>query len=165
MKLSEMFLTELTQEAEITERFLTQLPDDKYDWQPHPKSMTFRQLVNHVAELPGWISFILATDELDFEKEPYQPNELSDQEKLLDYFRACVSDAKKALSEAPEEAFYKNWKLCAGELVFSDGPRWEMVRHSFNQLTHHRAQLGTYFRLLGLSVPSTYGGSVDDDRF
>jgi uncharacterized damage-inducible protein DinB len=32
-----------------------------------------------------------------------------------------------------------------------------------NHLIHHRSQLGVYFRLLGITVPATYGPSADDE--
>jgi DinB family len=32
-----------------------------------------------------------------------------------------------------------------------------------NHLVHHRAQLGTYLRLLDVPVPAVYGPSADDE--
>lgn len=52
MELIPMFLTEIEQEAQTTRSMLQRVPDDKYDWQPHPKSMTVRQLATHIADLP-----------------------------------------------------------------------------------------------------------------
>jgi uncharacterized damage-inducible protein DinB len=42
-------------------------------------------------------------------------------------------------------------------------PRYEVLRIScFNHVIHHRAQLTTYFRLLGVPVPGLYGPSADE---
>ena len=66
MSLIKFFLKQLDDEAKTTRKMLSIVPDDKYDWQPHPKSMTIRRLATHVAELPSWITMILTTSELDF---------------------------------------------------------------------------------------------------
>jgi uncharacterized damage-inducible protein DinB len=33
-----------------------------------------------------------------------------------------------------------------------------------NHLIHHRAQLGVYFRLMGVPVPGLYGPSADENQ-
>ncbi len=37
------FENQLKEEAEITRKFLKIIPEDKYDWKPHPKSMSIRK--------------------------------------------------------------------------------------------------------------------------
>ena len=39
MKVSELFLAELEEEASSTRRVLEQVPEGRNDWKPHPKSM------------------------------------------------------------------------------------------------------------------------------
>ena len=73
MSIIKMLLKEMEQEAQSTRKMLSRIPDDKYDWQPHPKSMTIRTLATHIAELPDWILFTLNSHELDFAKHPYDP--------------------------------------------------------------------------------------------
>lgn len=50
----EALLKEMEQEGNTTRKMLSRIPDDKYDWKPHEKSMNIRQLAGHIAELPGW---------------------------------------------------------------------------------------------------------------
>ena len=57
MKLTEMFLAELEREAGPTRRTLERVPEGRYDWKPHPKSMLFGYLAELVARLPGWTVF------------------------------------------------------------------------------------------------------------
>ena len=45
----ETFLKEIKLEAATTRKMLQRVPDDKFDWQPHPKSMTLKQLSVHIA--------------------------------------------------------------------------------------------------------------------
>ena len=80
----ETFLKELQQETETTRKMLARVPDDKYDWKPHEKSMDIRTLSTHIAELPSWISLALNTDELDFAAEPYSPTPIADTSALPD---------------------------------------------------------------------------------
>ena len=39
MQIIQMFLNEVEQEAQTTRKFLSIIPNDKFDWQPHPKSI------------------------------------------------------------------------------------------------------------------------------
>ena len=73
MSLIKFFLKQLDDEAKTTRKMLSIVPDDKYDWQPHSKSMTIRRLATHIAELPTWIPMTLTTSELDFATSPYNP--------------------------------------------------------------------------------------------
>jgi hypothetical protein len=41
------------------------VPDGKFDYKPHPKSMTLGELATHVAGLPSWTIFTLDTEELN----------------------------------------------------------------------------------------------------
>ena len=68
---------QLKEEADITRKMLKIVPEDKYDWQPHPKSMTIRRLATHIAELPGWIPLAIDTDVLDFAVSDYKPTPIS----------------------------------------------------------------------------------------
>ena len=85
MSMIAMYLKELEQESLVTRKMLSIIPDDKYDWQPHPKSMTIRTLATHLAELPTWISMALTTDELDFASAPYDPTIINNTADLVGF--------------------------------------------------------------------------------
>ncbi|MFS8086596.1 MAG: hypothetical protein ACMG6H_13265, partial [Acidobacteriota bacterium] len=65
MKLTEFFLTELDREVSRSRRALKQVPEGKYDWKPHEKSMIFGYLADMVATIPTWITMEIKQDELD----------------------------------------------------------------------------------------------------
>jgi hypothetical protein len=44
MSLTQMLLKEMNREAQTTRKMLERVPNDKYDWKPHQKSMTIRRL-------------------------------------------------------------------------------------------------------------------------
>lgn len=46
---------EIEQEVSATRKMLRIIPEDKYDWKPHEKSMSMRQLAVHIAEIPQWV--------------------------------------------------------------------------------------------------------------
>jgi uncharacterized damage-inducible protein DinB len=158
----QMFLKELEQEAQTTRKMLQRVPNDKYDWQPHPKSMTIRKLATHIAELPTWISMTLHTAELDFAKEPYNPKPINNNNELMDYFEACIVDSKSDLENAREEELSKNWVLRNGDDIYSSSTKAEVIRMTLNQIVHHRAQLGVFLRLLDIPIPGSYGPSAED---
>lgn len=158
----QMFLKELEQEAQTTRKMLQIVPNDKYDWQPHPKSMTIRRLATHIAELPGWISMTLHTDELDFSKEPYNPKLINNTTELLDYFETCFKESKYNLENAKEEELSKTWVLRNGDEIYSTSTKAEVIRMTLNQIVHHRAQLGVFLRLLNIAIPGSYGPSADE---
>lgn len=165
MKIIEFLLKELEQEAQITRKFLALVPFDKAEWAPHEKSMKMMPLSTHIAELPSWISLGLTTDELDFAAAPYEPIVVSNNEELLAVFEKSFEGAKTELKKANEEELTKRWVLRNGEQILSDMDKYGITRMAFTQTTHHRAQLGVYFRLLGIAVPSSYGPSADHQSF
>jgi uncharacterized damage-inducible protein DinB len=158
----QMFLKELEQEAQTTRKMLQRVPNDKYDWQPHQKSMTIRRLATHIAELPSWITMTLHTSELDFAKEPYNPKPINNTDELMDYFESCIVDSKSNLEQATEEELSKTWVLRNGNEIYSTSTKAEVIRMTLNQIVHHRAQLGVFLRLLDVPIPGSYGPSADD---
>ena len=66
--LNQSFIAELKHEAASTKRILERVPEGKFDWKPHEKSITLGRLASHVAELPGFLTSILTMDDFDFAK-------------------------------------------------------------------------------------------------
>jgi uncharacterized damage-inducible protein DinB len=159
------FLKELDQESVVTRKMLSIIPDDKYDWQPHPKSMTIKQLAGHIAELPGWISMAFTTDEMDFSTSPYSPPTWSSKEELLAVFDQALAGAREHLIQANEQDLDPEWKLRDADNIYMAITKRELVRHALSQTIHHRAQLGVYLRLLDIPIPGTYGPSADEQSF
>jgi uncharacterized damage-inducible protein DinB len=156
-----MLLKDMEQEAKTTRSFLAELPDDKFGWQPHEKSMSIQQLANHLAELPGWVSFGLSSDELDFAKNHYEPSVMRTRAEVLAGFDKIYAEGRAALEASNEAELAKNWTMRSGETIYAVMTKAEVIRMALNQTIHHRAQLGVYYRLLGLPVPPSYGPTAD----
>lgn len=165
MDILPLLLKELDQEAITTRKMLERVPEDKFDWKPHPKSMTMKQLTVHIAELPSWVTMGLTTTEMDFATTPYQPAPVNSTADLLQLLEASLEKARTSLKNAKEEGLLPNWTLRSGEHIFSVMTKYEVIRHSFSQTIHHRAQLGVYLRLLDIPIPGSYGPSADEMNF
>lgn len=166
MSLGEALLPEFDQEMANTRRLLERVPEDKFDWKPHHKSMTMGRLATHLAELAGWA--IAAIEKESHDLAPpggvgFQPLTVRTQKELLAMFDANVDAARTAISHAGDAHLARNWTLLvAGNKIFSRS-RLSVLRNSvLNHSIHHRAQLGVYLRLNNLPVPAIYGPSADE---
>ena len=156
------FLKELEAEAVTTRKILSIVPDDKYQWKPHEKSMTIQQLATHIAELPTWVPMTLNTSELDFATTPYTQKGINNTKDLLELFESSLVECRIALQNAREEQLSEPWTLRNGEQIYSTEPKQDVIRMAFSQIIHHRAQLGVFLRLLNIPIPGSYGPSADE---
>jgi uncharacterized damage-inducible protein DinB len=168
MKLTEMFLAELDREAVGTRKALERVPDGRFDWKPHPKSMSMGILATLVAGMPGWIDLMISRDEFDV--NPVTPHPWKAQESsardLLTTFDASLAKGRAALAGTTDAHLMTDWKMLAKGHLVSTEPRYLAIRHgAVNHMAHHRGQLTVYLRLVDASVPAIYGPSADEGRF
>jgi uncharacterized damage-inducible protein DinB len=168
MKLTEFFRSELDREVERSRKALLEVPEDKYDWKPHERSMIFGYLADMVATIPTWITMEITQAELDVapaegagtKKEPKKTS--ADLVKALDESAAA---ARTALAETTDEHLLTSWRLLAHGNVVMEAPRQEFIQDTINHWAHHRGQMTVYLRLMGAKVPALYGPSADDNQF
>ncbi|MEE9208612.1 MAG: DinB family protein [Gemmatimonadota bacterium] len=166
MGLAQALLPEFDAEMAKTRTTLERVPEDKFEWRPHPKSMTMVDLATHVANLPSWVSVTLEQDGFDIDPpdgDSPRPEPITSVADALGRFDHNVMQARKSISGAEDEVFYQSWSLLnGGETVFT-APKVGVLR-SFvmNHLIHHRAQLGVYLRINDVPVPALYGPSADE---
>jgi uncharacterized damage-inducible protein DinB len=141
---------------------LERVPDGKFDYKPHEKSMKLGRLAAHTAEVPSWVSGTLRTERMDFtgDEKPFSP---TTRKEILDAFDKYVVEAREALSKATDEDLAKTWTLTyKGQQVFAM-PRSAVLRTMIlSHLIHHRAQLGVYLRMNNVEIPGMYGPSADE---
>ncbi|HMD35055.1 MAG TPA: DinB family protein [Vicinamibacterales bacterium] len=166
MKLTQLFLEELTREADRTRRALEQVPLGKDDWKPHPKSMPLGRLAGLVASMPSWIPMIIDTPSIDIAPTGGGQYQQPSTDKLVEVLAGHVTKARESLSKTNDEYLLTtNWKLLAGGKVVMETPRHVTLRDTLNHLAHHRGQLTVYLRLNNATVPAIYGPSADDTSF
>ncbi|RVU01261.1 DinB family protein [Mucilaginibacter limnophilus] len=162
MEIIPMLLKEMDAEAVTTRKMLSIVPTDKFDWKPHPKSMSIRELAGHIAELPGWVTMALTTNGLDFAANPYQLPEVHNTEDILAEFEKSFASGRAHLEKATEADLLPDWTLRNGDTIYDVSSKAEVIRTAFCQMVHHRAQLGVFLRLLNIPIPGSYGPSADE---
>jgi len=165
MDVIKLLKEELAQEAATTRKFLALVPFEKGDWAPHEKSMKMMDLATHIADLTSWPKLGVETDELDFASAPYNPTKVENNEQLIAMMDKGFNDSLESLSSVEEAFLEKPWVLRTGEQIHVDTTKYGLIRVSLNQITHHRAQLGVYLRLLNIPIPGSYGPSADELNF
>jgi len=156
------------EEMPLTRKCLERVPEDRFDWRPHPKSPTLGWLANFCAQLLTWTRMTIETEGLNFgdPSNPPRPAELKTRAEVLALFDKNVADGRAALARATDEQFAKTWTLRNGDQVMVSRPREEVLRRwVLHHAIHHRAQLGVYLRLLDVPVPPIYGPTADERIF
>lgn len=163
MSLKQALIEELEREAVGTRKMLERIPEDKFDWTPHPKSTAMKPLAVHIAGIAAYPAVIATTDYLDFaESRPPQP-EIHTTQDIVEAFESATKNSIDALHALSEEKLNAEWVLRFGERIILQAPRATAMRTmAMNHLYHHRAQLGVYLRLLDIPIPGMYGPSSDE---
>lgn len=161
MTFIEYFKKQFVDEGETTRKMLSRIPEGNWDYKPHEKSMDMRRLATHIADLPGWIHMTLTTDELDF-AQPYEQPDINSTADLMSYFEKRYADGLSTLVPENEAQLEQTWTMRNGDQIYAKNSKIEILRMSFSQQIHHRAQLGVYLRLLDIPIPGSYGPSADE---
>jgi uncharacterized damage-inducible protein DinB len=162
MPFSEMLLPEFEEEMKNTRKILECVPDGKFDYRPHPKSMTLGEVATHVAGIPGWTTTAVGQDELDMPSDT-KPEIDSSRAQLLARFDKGVADARTALKTCSDAKWQQTWTFKIDGQTLMQMPRAAVMRMMImSHLIHHRAQLGVYLRLNDVAIPGMYGPSADE---
>ncbi len=163
MNIGEMLAVELEQESKATRKVLERLPDDKFDWQPHEKSMKLGALASHIVNSLGWTDLILESDGLDFDAMEFTPLEFHNAADCVAGFDEALMRVAGKLKEASDADIMEAWTARAGDKVFFSQPKAPVIRgFVLNHGIHHRAQLAMYLRLNDIPVPQIYGPTADE---
>jgi uncharacterized damage-inducible protein DinB len=161
MSIAQSLLAEFEIQAPITRKFIERLPEDKYTWKPHEKSMTAGQLAYHLAFVPGGAVRLVnayPTPEPNFNFP--QPRSRQD---LLSVFDQSVATVRAELSKATDDHLNETWRLSVGGQEVLAQPRGLFLRDVM--LSHwyqHRGQFSVYLRILNVPVPASWGPSADE---
>ncbi len=165
MTLAERLLPELEQQLANTHRVLKAVPDGRNDFAPHEKSMPLKRLAGHTAELAGFalLHLTLPSINMGTADDPRKILRMELKSDLVAVFEDMASRLVETLKATSDEKFDESFTLLKqGDLVLQT-TRYNAYRTLFlDHMIHHRAQLGTYLRLLGEKVPATFGPTADD---
>jgi uncharacterized damage-inducible protein DinB len=160
------FIKEIEREGATTRRLLERVPEGKFDWQPHLKSMTLKRLASHVAETPGVFARMLTPDGIDFAGFKYVPPEVKTTADILALHDKSVESARQFLTGLSDEKAQANWIFSRDGKEIMSAPRIAWVRSlMLSHWIHHRGQLSVFLRMLEVAIPSIYGPSADENPF
>jgi uncharacterized damage-inducible protein DinB len=163
---AQALIDELDAEAPATRRVLERLPADRFDWQPHPKSLTVAQLAQHVATIPGNVARFLALDGFDLSTRKIVYPAAESLATLLATFDESVHAARDFLGSLDADRANATWRMTFGDREIFNRPRVAVFRTmGLNHWYHHRGELVVYLRLLDVPVPVVYGRTADESPF
>jgi uncharacterized damage-inducible protein DinB len=163
MTISESLLPEFDVEMENTRKLLAAVPDGKWDWKPHAKSMSLGQLAGHIADMTGWAVDTIEKASLELGPDDYKPYIPQSVDDLVSNFQGKRSQARAAIAKASDADMTHVWIMTWSGQKVIEMPRIAVLRSMvINHIIHHRGQLTVYVRLLDGKVPGLYGPSADE---
>ena len=165
MKIADVILAELEQEAHATRRVLERVPQAKLSWKPHARSMSLGQLALHVATIPGNVASLAATDVIP-EPPQFIQREAATAAELVPALAASIAEARRIVGGFDDAAMGAVWRLMHDGKELMAMPRAAVLRMiMLNHWYHHRGQLLVYLRMHDVPLPSVYGPTADENPF
>jgi uncharacterized damage-inducible protein DinB len=165
MKIIDVLLAELDQEAVATARVLERVPQEHLSWKPHAKSFSLGQLALHVATIPGMVAELASMDTIP-EPPQFIQAEAATAAELVPTLKASVAKARQVLGGFDDAKMNATWRLMAGGQEVMAMPRTAVARMiMLNHWYHHRGQLLVYLRMHNIPLPSVYGPTADENPF
>src|SRR5579875_2284078 len=130
MTFIDFFKKQFIEEGATTKKMLSRVPEDKFDYKPHQKSMDMKRLATHIADLPGWIHMTFTSDEIDFSK-PYEQPQINNHQDLMNYFEKRYNDGLSTLLPENEKLLEKPWTMRNGSTIYATNPKIEIIRMAF----------------------------------
>ncbi|MBX3729618.1 MAG: DinB family protein [Candidatus Sumerlaeia bacterium] len=163
MSIAQGMVQELQHEARGTRAHFERLPDDRWDYKPHPKSMSLGELASHMVDALSWAGSIVQVDTFELQMDSWVSFKASNRAELLARFDETLPRIAGLVASIPDEAMFRTWTMNKEGRTVLQMPRIAVLRgFILNHMIHHRAQLGVYLRILDVEVPSVYGPSADD---
>jgi uncharacterized damage-inducible protein DinB len=162
MTISETLLPEFDHEMTSTRKILDCVPEEKFAWKPHEKSMTMGRLASHIAEMAYWATVTIKEDKLELTPE-MKPFHAATKAELMSQFDSNIATAREAIAGATDEHLGKVWSLIYNGHPVLSMPRAAVLRNMvMSHVIHHRGQLSVYLRLNDIAIPGMYGPSADE---
>lgn len=156
-------LRELDKEEPATRKCLERIPENIYQYKPHPTSMELGYLTTLVAQIPLWIATMIDKGEIDL--DTFTRINPSTTAEMVAHFDDNIRKARESLQAIADADLSRIFILKGnGKLIYSQKLE-DSISEAINHWVHHRGQLTVYMRMKGIPVPSIYGPSADDNSF
>ena len=165
MKMIDVLLAEMDQEARSTARVLERVPQAQLSWRPHARSMSLGQLALHVATIPGNVAELASRASIP-EPPAFIQAEAATAAELVPALEASLAKAREVLGGMDDAKLMETWRLMSGDKELMALPRAAVIRMiMLNHWYHHRGQLLVYLRMHNVPLPSVYGPTADENPF
>jgi uncharacterized damage-inducible protein DinB len=165
MKMIDVLLAEMDQEAHSTARVLERVPQAQLSWRPHAKSFSLGQLALHVATIPGMVAELASQSSIP-EPPQFIQAEAATAAELVPALKASLAKARQVLGGMDDAKLMETWRLMSGGNELMAMPRAAVIRMiMLNHWYHHRGQLLVYLRMHNVPLPSVYGPTADENPF
>src|SRR5438309_9332484 len=131
MTIAQTMIPEMEQEMANTRKTLARVPDDKFDYKPHEKSMSMGALALHIAMMADWGSDTLKNDNFDVAPvggPAYEMPKAETTAEVLALFDKAVIAFKEGLAKASDADMMKQWSLLQGGQPIFSMPRVACIR-------------------------------------
>jgi uncharacterized damage-inducible protein DinB len=137
----------------VTLKAIKLIPKDKLNFKPCPEVMSIKELVCHIYTnekvfAEGAKKGVITQD--DFKKGYCQAKSIDD---LLKFAKKVHQNTNRIAKKLTPAQMKKNVKVFWGDQF----PAWICFSSVHDEHWHHRGQLFTYLRLLGIKPPDLYG--------
>lgn len=156
----DFFLERRGVESGAFDRVLGALPLDQFDYRPHARSQSARELIWTLASESRACSELIDTGRVDWRAQA--PTGTA-AELVSDFQRSYEALSKRAAG-VDEEGWQRPVQFLVEGKLMQEPPLGQFLWYLFFDAIHHRGQLSTYIRPMGGKVPSIYGPSGDDPR-
>jgi uncharacterized damage-inducible protein DinB len=158
----DFFVATWKSEMQTTLNAIKGLPDDKTKWsyRCHEKTRTAADILGHMLPHAEVLSNSVDTGIAD---EHTKPHDFKSREDAFTYFEKWASSAADKINAMDE----KDWdeKIIDFRVDGRTFYNLPMSKYSWMlifDIVHHRGQLSTYYRLMGVRNPSIYGPTAED---
>ena len=151
----EYLLPQIESEAQTTSRVLAAVPTENADYKPSDRCMCARDLARHLVGADIW--FLQSVADGEFKTPDDTPLKEKSGAELAGIYSSQIAANVERLKALPGERLAAKMKFFDFEMSAIDLVQL-MLKHS----VHHRGQLSSYLRPMGVKVPAIYGGSADE---
>lgn len=161
MTIATSLLAEFEQQAPVTRKYLERLPEARYAWKPHVKSLTAGQLAYHLAIIPGGV--IRAVQHDTMPPPEFKFPAPADAGQVLDTMDSSIAAVRDLLPGLSDERMRATFRMSIDGRDLLAQPRADFLRNiMLNHWYQHRGQFSVYLRMMDIPVPSSWGPSADD---
>lgn len=154
----EFFLDRREAESGAFHRVLDALPKDHFDYRPHERSPSARELVWTLASETRACCDLIDSGRLDWRHQPPP----GDATQIVSDFQRSYSALSERAATIDQDAWQRPVQFLVEGKLMQEPPLGQFLWYLFFDAIHHRGQLSTYIRPMGGKVPSIYGPSGDD---